>query len=86
MKRGGERKDSRRITMSVIATISPYESNRGGRWGCLGFLVYLFSGADQRYENILLFAVFLPPFFVRIANVSLFFVFFLILLLLYCSL
>ncbi len=43
MKRGGERKDSRRITMSVIAAISPYESNRGGRGGCLGFLVYLFS-------------------------------------------
>jgi hypothetical protein len=41
--REGERKDSRRITMSVIAAMSSYESNRGERGGCLGFLVYLFS-------------------------------------------
>jgi hypothetical protein len=35
----GESKDSRRITMSVTAAISPYESTWGRRRGCLGFLV-----------------------------------------------
>jgi hypothetical protein len=39
-----ESKDSRRITISVIATISPNETNWGRMGGCLGFLVYLFSG------------------------------------------
>ncbi len=39
-----ENKHSRQITMSVTAAISPNESNWGWRGGCLGFLVYLFSG------------------------------------------
>ncbi len=43
IKGRGESKDSRRITMSVIAAISPNETNWGRRGVCLGFLVYLFS-------------------------------------------
>jgi hypothetical protein len=51
MKKGrGESKGSRRITMSVTAAISPYESNWRRRGGCLGFLVYLFS--VYHYLNI----------------------------------
>jgi hypothetical protein len=56
-KRRGESKDSRRITMSMIAAISPNETNWGRRGGCLGFLVYLFSGKPlsnyQKNENSL---------------------------------
>jgi hypothetical protein len=49
MKKGrGESKDSRRITMSVTAAVSPNESNWGRRGGCLGFLVYLFSAATSQ--------------------------------------
>ncbi len=48
MKKGeGETKHCRRITMSVTAAISPNESSWGGSGGCLGFLVYLFSGSNR---------------------------------------
>jgi hypothetical protein len=47
MKKGeGETKHCRRITMGVTAAISPNESSWGGSGGCLGFLVYLFSGGN----------------------------------------
>ncbi len=52
MKKGeGANKHSRRITMSVTAAISPYESNWGWRGGCLGFLVYLFSGSNKPHAQ-----------------------------------
>jgi hypothetical protein len=52
MKKGrGESKDSRRITMSVIAAISPNETNWGRRGGYLGFLVYLFSALPTRVQK-----------------------------------
>jgi hypothetical protein len=40
--------------MSVIAAISPNETNWGRRGGCLGFLVYLFSGVLKEKREFLL--------------------------------
>ncbi len=37
--------------MSVIAAISPNETNSGRRGGCLGFLVYLFSGVHRKQDT-----------------------------------
>jgi hypothetical protein len=55
MKKGeGETKHCRRITMSVTAAISPNESSWGGSVGCLGFLVYLFSGSDTLDWNLVI--------------------------------
>jgi hypothetical protein len=43
--------------MSETAAISPYESNFGGRGGCLGFLVYLFSAQDHPEAKVIVASI-----------------------------
>ncbi len=54
-KERGERKESRRITMSVTASISHNQFNWGGRGGCLVGWVDIGTGIKIRQGKVALY-------------------------------